>query len=161
MNESSTGPLADARLKGPWSPDQVIDYLQQEQAPLRLALSGRDGFPLVVSLWYRWAEDAIWCATHRDSRVVRRLEADPRIGFEVSVNDPPYYGVRGQARVELLPERGESELRALLERYLGGTDSDLAGWLLGRADGEVALRIRPHWLASWDFRRRMRDSVRR
>jgi hypothetical protein len=92
---------------------------------------------------------------------VRWLEADARIGFEVSVNDPPYCGVRGQARVELLPERGEAELRALLERYLGGTDSDLARWLLSRADGEVALRIRPHWLASWDFRKRMQDAVRR
>ncbi len=46
-------------------------------------------------------------------------------------------------------------LDSLIRRYLGGTDSSLAQWLLGRIDEEVVLRIRPSWITSWDFSARM------
>jgi hypothetical protein len=153
--------LTDARLRGPWSAEQALAFLEAERSPIRIALTGESGFPLVVSLWYRVAEDAIWCATGADTLVARRLREDPRVGFEISVNDPPYMGVRAQARVELDPVQGPAQLEALITRYLGDTDSDLARWLLSRADNEVALRLRPHWLVSWDFEDRMKDAVRR
>lgn len=143
------------RLRGPWQPAEVVTFLEQERTPLRLAINGHDGFPFLASLWFRYASGALWCATHEDSLVAKRLAQDPRAAFEVSVSEPPYYGVRGQAVVERLPERGKQELEALLERYLGGHDSKLARWLLSRADEEVALRIEPKWLTSWDFRERM------
>ncbi|MCC5884975.1 MAG: pyridoxamine 5'-phosphate oxidase family protein [Gammaproteobacteria bacterium] len=146
------------RLKGPWQAAEVVDFLEQERSPLRLALNGHDGFPLLASLWFRYAEGALWCVTHQDSLVVRRLAQDPRAAFEVSVSEPPYLGVRGQAAVERLPGQGQQELEAMLDRYLGGKDSKLARWLLSRADEEVALRIRPKWLTSWDFRERMSGS---
>lgn len=147
--------LAEVSIKGPWTAAEIQAFLERERSPLRLALNGRDGFPLVASLWFRYADGALWCATHRESLVARRLLTDPRVAFEVSVNAPPYLGVRGQAAVECLPEAGARELEALLQRYLGGTDSSLARWLLSRADAEVALRIRPKWLTSWDFTARM------
>lgn len=143
------------RLRGPWHSAEVVAFLEQERSPLRLALNDHDGFPLLASLWFRYAEGALWCATHRDSLVARRLAQDPRAAFEVSVSEPPYVGVRGQAAVECVARRGQQELEVLLERYLGGRDSKLARWLLSRADEEVALRIRPKWLTSWDFRERM------
>ncbi|HSG91785.1 MAG TPA: pyridoxamine 5'-phosphate oxidase family protein [Pseudomonadales bacterium] len=148
--------LAGTTLKGPWDAAQVVAFLDGERSPLRLALTSDGGFPLVVSLWFRFEADVLWCATHESSLVARRLAVDPRVGFEVSVNEMPYRGVRGQARVELLPASGPEQLEALLQRYLGGTDSDLARWLLSRADGEVALRLRPNWLTSWDFSHRMK-----
>ncbi len=147
--------LAEVTTKGPWSTGEIEAFLERERSPLRLALNGRDGFPLLASLWFRYADGALWCATHRESLVAKRLAKDPRVAFEVSVNEPPYVGVRGQAAVECLPESGAHELEALLERYLGGTDSSLARWLLSRADAEVALRIRPKWLTAWDFSGRM------
>ena len=49
---------------------------------------------------------------------------------------------------------------ALVERYLGGSGSRLARWLLGRRDEEVGLRITPQWLTSWDFSARMGDVER-
>lgn len=149
-------PLAAARIRGPWSPAEVVAFLEAERSPLRLALHGERGFPLVVSLWFRHAAGALWCATHATSLVARRLARDDRVAFEVSTNDPPYRGVRGQGRIERLPAEGARELEALLRRYLGGTDSSLARWLLSRADGEVALRIVPDRILSWDFTARMR-----
>lgn len=151
--------FADTRLKGPWSGDQVAAFLAEERSPLRLAINSTGGFPLVVSLWFRADGDSLWCATHETALVAKRLGGDGRVGFEVSVNDPPYVGVRGQGRVELLGEEGRPQLEALIDRYLGDRDSDLAQWLLSRADGELALRIRPEWMVSWDFRDRMDEAV--
>ncbi len=147
--------LEAVRIRGPWQSAEVVAFLEQEHTPLRLALNGHDGFPLVASLWFSYDQGALWCATHQDSLVARRLAADPRAAFEVSVSEPPYYGVRGQAVVERLPEQGQEKLEAMLKRYLGSHDSKLARWLLSRGDEEVALRIRPKWMTSWDYRERM------
>jgi len=46
-------------------------------------------------------------------------------------------------------------LLRLLDRYLGSRDSGFATWLIERASTEVAIRIEPTWLTSWDFSKRM------
>lgn len=153
--DSAASPFAGVRLKGPWDAARIARFLDESRSPLRLALVGEQGFPLVVSLWFRRDHDVLWCATHERSFVARRLATDPRIGFEISVNDPPYCGVRGQGRLQIVPAAGPEMLEHLLQRYLGGTDSKLARWLLSRADGELALCIRPSWITSWDFGDRM------
>lgn len=42
-----------------------------------------------------------------------------------------------------------------MDRYLGTRDSGFARWLLARQDREVAIRIEPDWLTSWDYGERM------
>lgn len=150
-----TAGLDGVRLNGPWSAAAVTSFLEAEHSPLRLAVTWRDGAPLVVSVWFRFEDSCLWCASHHTSRLIGALRAAPRVGFEVSVNDPPYRGVRGQAVAELLPAEGGARLGQLLDRYLHGRDSRLARWLLSRAEGEVAIRLRPDWITSWDFSRRM------
>jgi hypothetical protein len=139
---------------GPWGPDQVLDHLHQAVIPIRLATVGRSG-PMVQSLWFDVHDTHLWCATQADALVVRRLREDPRCGFEVAADAPPYRGVRGTAAVTIVPDAGGAVLRRLLERYLGGTTSDLARWLLSREATEVALRITPRTVTSWDFTARM------
>jgi nitroimidazol reductase NimA-like FMN-containing flavoprotein (pyridoxamine 5'-phosphate oxidase superfamily) len=155
MASDAGGPFAGVRLNGPWSAARIAAFLDAERSPLRLAVAWTDGAPLVVSLWFRAEAGHLWCASHASSRLIRALRAAPRVGFEVSVNDPPYVGVRGRAVAELLPEAGEARLGELLDRYLGGRDSELARWLLSRADGEIAIRLRPRWITAWDFTPRM------
>jgi hypothetical protein len=65
--------------------------------------------------------------------------------------------VRGQGRAELRPEEGESVLRRLIQRYLGSEDAPLARWLLRRPGAEVAIRIEPRRIVSWDYSARMGD----
>ena len=86
----------DAAIKGPWSVDEVEDFLGNARVPVRLACVGGDGFPRVVSLWFRYRAGALYAVTHRRSSLAALLRADGRAGFEVSPNEPPYYGVRGQ-----------------------------------------------------------------
>lgn len=129
--------------------------LAQAVVPLRLACLDRDGSPHVLSLWYLFEDGAFWCATSPDAWVVERLRADPRCGFEIAGDLPPYRGIRGKGRAELNPERGEAVLGALVDRYLGGRDSRFARWLLDRSRDEMAIRIVPSRTSSWDYTRRM------
>ncbi len=141
--------------RGAFSREQIDRHLRETTIPLRLACVDPDGAPLVLSLWYLWRDDSIWCATSPGARVVALLRDEPRCGFEVARDEPPYRGVRGQGRAELVPEMGGSILEALVDRYVGTRESGFARWLLSRRNDEMAIRIVPTKLSSWDFARRM------
>jgi hypothetical protein len=87
--------------------------------------------------------------------VVAYLEQDARCAFEIASDQMPYCGIRGQAKVEILPERGDEILKRLLTRYLGGLENPLAQKLLNRSEPEVALALQPINLSSWNFKGRM------
>ena len=147
------------RHKGPWSTDQIQAFLRDVRIPLRIACNGASGSPVLASLWFLPEGGKLWCATQRGSSVVSLLGPDPRCAFEVSVETPPYRGVRGTGVATLHDDRGEEILRVLLERYLGGTDSKLASLLLARVDRETAIAIEPQTLVSWDYQERMGASA--
>jgi nitroimidazol reductase NimA-like FMN-containing flavoprotein (pyridoxamine 5'-phosphate oxidase superfamily) len=138
-----------------WSASEVERFLRDAVIPVRLGCLAADGAPLICSLWYVFDEGAIWCATQQDARLVTWLRADPRCAFEVAGDDPPYRGVRGQGKAVLSAADGPAVLGRLIDRYLGTRNSGFARWLLSRQDGEIAIRIDPQWLTSWDFTRRM------
>ena len=132
---------------------QVATFLKAATIPVRLATVGKQG-PLVQSLWFVYDDDAIWCATTESALVVRRIEARPEVGFEIAGDAAPYRGVRGRGTATIESEAGESILQVLLDRY-GFADSELGDWLMSRVSTEVAIRITPSVLASWDFSERM------
>jgi len=144
-------------LKGPWSLQEVEAYLQRSVHPIRLACVGADGFPRVVSVWYQYGAGRFHCVSHRASKLIALLQANEQVGFEVSPNEPPYCGVRGQG-VAVLDELGSNAtLDNLLQRYLGGADSRLGNWLLSRRDEEMLITVEPRRLFSWDYQERMED----
>jgi general stress protein 26 len=142
---------------GPWHVDEIERWLQETLIPVRLATSGIRG-PLVQSLWYFFEDGALWCATQRESVVAQRVRRDSRVGWEISPDQPPYRGVRGQGTVEIVDDsrRAEEVLCKLIDRY-GQSGTDLEAWLLGRVSTEIALRITDLTATSWDFSRRMAD----
>ncbi len=142
----------------PWNEPQVEAFLHDFVAPLRLAVESESG-PRLCSLWYEYADGQLLCATRRQSQVARLLAADPRCAFELSPNEPPYYGVRGQGEARLSRDGAEALLGRLIDRYLGDRESSLARWLLGRSADEVVVAIRPRWISCWDYRARMPASA--
>jgi len=138
-----------------WSLEEIERFVDGQRIPLRLACLTARREPLVCSLWYVYEDRSFWLATQKSARVARNLERHPLCGFEIAPETPPYKGVRGQAEARLLPERGPEVLARLIDRYLGGRDSDFAKWLMARSDREVAIRLVPTWLTSWDFSARM------
>lgn len=144
---------------GPWSPEQTRTYLEERAIPVRVATRTPGGRLWMVSLWFLFRDDALWCATAASADLVGFLEADPGVAFEVSENEPPYRGVRGSAEATLSPDEDKRLLRDLLERYLGGTDSPLARRLLDEDREEVRIRLDPTRTHTWDYSERMRDAV--
>jgi len=141
---------------GAWSEAEAESYLRERAIPIRLGCRTPAGGLWMLSLWYQYRDGAFHCATGADADVVRYLDADPGVSFEVSDNDPPYKGVRG-AGTATIEDGGKDQLEALLGRYLGGTDNDLADRLLDADREEVRIRIEPTKLYTWDFTERMAD----
>jgi nitroimidazol reductase NimA-like FMN-containing flavoprotein (pyridoxamine 5'-phosphate oxidase superfamily) len=142
------------RLTGPWDRERVDEFLGAAQIPVRVGCHTPSGDPWIVSLWFRW-DGAVHCATSADADLVSFLAADDYVSFEVSTNDPPYAGVRGRGTASVEPDTDKQLLRTLFERYLGGTDNDLADMLLRPERDEVHIRIEPDRAHTWDFSGRM------
>lgn len=154
-----TGEVDAVRHTGPWSESEVRSFLADTVIPMRLAANTPSGFPVVLSLWFVHEGDEILAVVHQDARVATRLEADARCAFEIAPDEPPYRGVRGQAVATLATGEARPLLERLLRRYLGSTDSELGDFLLGRADEELVIHLRPTWIGSWDYTDRMQDAV--
>ncbi len=149
------------RLTGPWTESRVQEFLAEACIPVRLAANTDSGFPIVISLWFLAEDEEILAVVHRDARIAKRLEADARCAFEIAPDQPPYRGVRGQATASLDTDGAAALLERLLDRYLGSTDSSLGRFLLARAEEELIVRLRPIWIASWDYTERMEDALER
>ena len=147
------------RVTGAWTREEMAAFLDDAVIPIRLGCATPAGGLWMLSLWYQYRDGAFHCATAASADVVTYLEADARVSFEVSVNEPPYRGVRGYGRATLEPDPGKGLLRSLLQRYLGGTDSPLADRLLDESREEVTIRIDPKKLYCWDYTDRMADSA--
>jgi len=144
---------------GAWSLDGVASFLRETTVPVRLSCHTPADRLWMLSLWYEYRDGRLWCATAADADIVEYLRADDEIAFEVSTNDPPYRGVRGNGVARVDEEGGKELLTALLERYLGGTDSSLADRLLDEDRKEVRIAIEPRRAFSWDYAARMADAV--
>lgn len=146
-----------AELTGTWDRDRLRAFLEETVVPLRLACTTPSDRLWMVSLWYRFDDGQFVCATSKRADLVRYLDHDPHVAFEVSTNEPPYKGVRGNGSVAIEADADKAVLRSLIERYVGGTDSAFARRLLDDDRDEVALSVAPERLYTWDFSSRMRD----
>ena len=145
-------------VKGAWSPDELGLFLREALVPLRLGCHHPKGGLWMLSLWYRWEDGVLVCATERHSDVAGFLRHNDAVAFEVSTNRPPYMGVRGNGTATLSPDPEKTVLRDLLERYLGGGNSELAEMLLRDDREELIIMIEPTRLYTWDFTPRMRTT---
>ena len=132
-------------------------YLDAARIPLRLSCITESGWPMSVSLWFHYQDGRVFCATQKSARVVSYLQNEPRCGFEIAADLPPYCGVRGQAIATIDDETGVQVLEQLLVRYLGGTNNRLARTLLSKRETEVAIILKPVRTFTWDFSSRMAD----
>jgi hypothetical protein len=138
-----------------WQVDKLQDFLETYRSPLRLAVLSDSDFPLICSLWFAYEEGRLFCATTRQAKVVECILANPRCGFEVASNEPPYFGVRGRGLATISTDGSMDLLGKLVDRYLGSRETKFSRWLLSRADDEVTIEIDIRWMTSWDYSGRM------
>ena len=147
--------MSEAILTGPWSQSEVDAYLDATVIPARVSAVSKSGWPVVVSLWFLYERQTIYCATRPTAKIAKLLAGQPRVGFEIAADIPPYRGVRGQGIASLGVDDGGALLTRLIDRYIGKAETSFRKWLLAGADGEVAIAIRPVRFMSWDYRARM------
>jgi len=142
-------------VDGAWSTERAEQFLRERAIPVRLACHTPGGGLWMLSLWYRYRDGHLECATGANAAVVRYLREDPAVAFEISTNEPPYRGVRGAGSVTITPDEDKDTLRSLVERYLGDTNSGLAERLLSPEREEVRLSLDIERAYTWDFSDRM------
>jgi nitroimidazol reductase NimA-like FMN-containing flavoprotein (pyridoxamine 5'-phosphate oxidase superfamily) len=146
-------------IKGPWKSEQIETFVCASSVPIRLACVAADGFPRVISLWQQYHNGVFHCVTHQSSKLVKLLTLNPRVGFEIAADTPPYRGVRGQGSATLAPLADSSVLTDMLSQFVGGTESEFSKWLLSRSEEELLITITPHRFFSWDYTERMAEVV--
>ena len=95
----------------------MIQFLIDSDLPIRLACLSMSDWPAVVSLWYVYTDEKIYCATQSTAKIIRYLRRSPKCGFEIAGNRFPYRGIRGYGNASILKEKGENILRVLLQKY--------------------------------------------
>lgn len=147
--------MNDWKTSGPWSRAEIERYLLDTRIPARLSVLTADGAPIVVSHWFIFEDGRLHCAARDSAAVVACLRRDPRCGFEIAADQPPYRGLRGRGRAGLAVDRDRALLARLHDRYLGPTETGFRRWLLGAEEPEIAIAIESDTMMSWDYGRRM------
>lgn len=146
------------KITGPWSLETVQTYLGEVEIPVQIAALNNDNLPVLISLWFSYENNHIWCATQRDAHIVKLLIKNPSCAFQISSEHMPYKGVRGRATASIIESDGARILDTLVAKYLKESDSKFAKWLTSRKANEVAIQLDLVSMATWDFSGRMVNS---
>ena len=138
-----------------WDFSTVETYLSNTNIPCRLSCITGEGFPHVTSLWFKYSSGKLWFSFQQSTKLASWLAEEPRCGFEIAGDNPPYHGVRGRGWAWILKASEQPVLESLIQSYLGTNESPLARWLLSRPETELTLAVTPSWVTSWDYRKRM------
>ncbi len=144
-----------------WSEQQITDYLTKTDTPIRLSCQTNDGYPVICSVWFDYRDGFIWAASHKNSHLIKSLKKHPKVGFEIANNEFPYHGIRGKGDISLIDDSEGQVLETLINKYLQGSNTQLAHWLLSRKADEYAIKIQPLSINSWDFSKRMQAPAKK
>ena len=141
-----------------------MECLTNSKIPLRLACISISDWPIVVSLWYTYLNERVYCATQNTAKVVKYLRKNPKCGFEIAGDSFPYRGIRGYGKASILENKGEEILRMLIQKYLTGKETTISSLKLYKLllskehlQNEVAIEIIPAAMFKWDYKKRMID----
>lgn len=141
-----------------------MEFLTNSKIPIRLACMSISDWPIVVSLWYTYMNEKVYCATQNTAKVVKYLRKNPKCGFEIAGDSFPYRGVRGYGKASIVENKGQEILRMLIQKYLTGKEATISSLKLYKLllskehlQNEVAIEIIPSAMFKWDYKKRMID----
>ena len=135
---------------------QMDQFISDLKIPIRIAFVKPDGTPSIISLWYEQINGKIYCATKRTAKIVAYLQNNPKCGFEIATDKPPYKGTRGTGNVKIIENKGQEILKILMKKYLGNKESTLSKYLNSNLETEIALEITPQNIFNYDYSKRMK-----
>ncbi len=127
----------------------MVQFLISSDIPVRLSCLSSSNWPMVVSLWYVYKNEKLYCATQNTSKIIGYLKHSPKCGFEIAGDHASIHN-----------DKGEDILRMLLEKYLKGKETSVLYRLLlseKHLQNEAAIEIVPVRTFEWDYKKRMSD----
>lgn len=138
-----------------WNISQIEQFLKTAILPARISCITTEGYPYVMSLWFLYDAQCLYCSVQKKTLISKWLQKNPLCGFEIAGDNAPYKGVRGRGEVLITGAVNNPVLPLLVDKYLGSRNSPLAFSLLSREKTELTLIIKPSWMTSWDYSKRM------
>ena len=138
----------------------IIEYLKEINIPLRLSCLLPSGHPIVLSLWFIYEphDNTLICVSSESSKLIGYLRSNPKVGFEIASEVPPYCGIRGYGKVTLQPDHDLKLMNQLYLKYFSNKASKLFGFLNSRSTQEFQIIIKPSKIYEWNFKERMLDA---
>ena len=126
------------------TPEQVAVFLRSGTRTGKLAVTRKDGRPLVTPIWFVVDGDDIVFMTHETSGKGRALRRDPRVAMVVDEEVPPYAFVLVEGSVNISEDPGQLLHWATVigRRYMGEERADEYGRRNG-VPGEYLVRFTP------------------
>jgi nitroimidazol reductase NimA-like FMN-containing flavoprotein (pyridoxamine 5'-phosphate oxidase superfamily) len=100
------------------------------KVPLRLACLTSSGWPMIVPLWFTFLNNRLYCATQENAKIISYLKKDPRCAFDISTENPPYKGMRGQGKIKINKDCSTEVLEIVIQKYLRNKYKNLTEYLL-------------------------------
>jgi len=142
------------------SGEEVAGFLAEERTVI-CATNGRDGFPLLMPLWYVVRAGELWSWTFAKSQKARNLERDPRATLQVEAGRE-YSDLRGvmlktdvtiHRDIELVAEFGIELFARYQSVEPAELDDDTRAMVLAQAPKRVVLQFSERSRATWDHRK--------
>ena len=111
----------------------------------KLATVRKDGRPHIAPIWFDLDDDgSIVFTTHAESLKGRSIRRDPRVGFCVDDERPPFSFVTVEGDVEISEDPDQLLMWAtrIGGRYMGAQNAEAYGRRNG-VPGELLVRLRP------------------
>ena len=129
------------------------------KVPLRLACLTSSGWPMIVPLWFTFLNNRLYCATQENAKIISYLKKDPRCAFDISTENPPYKGIRGQGKIKINKDCSTEVLEIVIQKYLRNKYKNLTEYLLKQKENEVAIEIIPIKTFYWDYTDSMKNNI--
>lgn len=129
--------------------------LLRSPQPIRLAYSGRDGFPRVVPVGFLWKEGRIYVCTATSAPKVEALRERPRVAGVIdegiSSGDARQLLVRGTAAVEIVDGVAPEYFEAAAKGESGEELAEFERRVRAVFDQQARIAITPEWARFYDF----------
>jgi hypothetical protein len=137
--------------------------LLRAQPLVRLAYTGRDGFPRVIPTGFCWDGERLWTGTAPNAPKVRALEARPEVALTIDRETPPNCAllVRGLATVEVVegvPDKYRAAAATVPDRT---RYREFEAHVRSVHKRMAWISIEPRWVRYYDFVERVPDFLLR
>ena len=134
------------------SPTELDDFLRSQRT-IRVATVDGSGEPQVVPLWFLWFDGELFLNSTRGNVTVANALAPAARVAAVIDDGETYDALRGVLVRGTVHEAGDDPRLSEVdtgwsEKYLGGKPTPYSRWR-----DRVWLRLTPHHMSSWDFRK--------